>query len=119
MLTILIIDDDPILVSNIAQIVEFEGYRAIVSLDGYEAIDSLQSRSVDLILCDILMLPMSGFDILAAVKSNSKTRHIPFVFITGSEWNLDQAKTTGVVAYLKKPFTFDKLLEIIKVHIYT
>jgi CheY-like chemotaxis protein len=112
--TILIIDDDPVFLSNLAQLLEFEDFRVIASVNGHDAIASLQVRSVDLILCDMLMQPMNGFEILQAIHQNLKTAQVPFVFITGVQWNSADVDVTGVADYLIKPFTTDKLLEVIR-----
>jgi len=112
MTTILIIDDDPMLLSNLATILEFEGFSAIVSLNGPEAIESLSERPVDLILCDMLMEPMNGFEILKSVRNNPNTVGTPFVFVTAVSW--DGVEIDGATGYLMKPFTNDRLLEIVR-----
>jgi CheY-like chemotaxis protein len=112
--TILIIDDEPEFLSNLAQLLEFEDFRVIAAVNGHDAIASLQVRSVDLILCDMLMQPMNGFEILQAIHQNPKIAQVPFVFITGVQWNPADAEVIGVTGYLIKPFTTDKFLELIR-----
>jgi len=112
MATILIIDDEPDLLANLATMLEFEDFTVIVSLNGPEAIQSLQDRSVDLILCDMLMQPMNGFEILQAVRESPETAGIPFVFVTGVHW--DGIEIMGATGYIQKPFSNDALLDVIR-----
>jgi CheY-like chemotaxis protein len=114
MATILIIDDEPEYLSNLVQLLEFEGFRVVASVNGHEAVESLQARSVDLILCDMLMQPLNGFEILHALRQNPQTAQIPFVFVTGVQWNPAQAAVIGVADYLIKPFTTDTFLAVVR-----
>jgi CheY-like chemotaxis protein len=119
MTTILLIDDEPVILSNTAQMLEFEGYDVIVSLNGPEAIETLNQRAIDLVLCDMLMKPMSGFEILHAIRQNGESSGIPFVFVTAVAWSEEEAEVEGVAAYLRKPFTIDALLAIVREQIGT
>ena len=113
MTTILVIDDEPVLLQNVAIILEFEAYNVMTSLDGESALQILQMQPIHLILCDMLMVPMNGLEMLQAVRQNPKTCHIPFVFVTGIKWNSAAVEVAGVSGYLIKPFTRIKLLDII------
>ena len=113
MTTILVIDDEPILLKNLEMILEFEDFHVIAALEGETALEILHTQPVNLILCDMLMYPMDGFEILQAVRQNPKTNHIPFVFVTGMRWNLAEVAATGVSGYLIKPFTRAGLLDMI------
>jgi diguanylate cyclase len=114
MATILIIDDEMILLKNLKMMLEFEDFEVLISTDGEDAIRILQENSVDLILCDMLMYPLNGFQILQAVQNRPETAHIPFIFVTGVKWNPAEAEVTGVSGYLIKPFTRTSLLETIR-----
>ena len=117
MSTILIIDDEPILLNNLKMMLEFEDFEVILSTDGAEALAMLQERPVDLILCDMLMNPMNGFEILYAIQQNPQSAQTPFIFVTGVQWNPAEAEVLGVAGYLIKPFTRVALLDIIHQHI--
>jgi CheY-like chemotaxis protein len=114
MSTILIIDDDPEFLSNIVQLLEFEDYRVIASVNGHDAIASVEVRPVDLILCDMLMQPMNGFEILQKMHQNPKIAQVPFVFITGVQWNPREMEVEGATGFLIKPFTTASLLELVR-----
>ena len=111
MATILIIDDEPLLLSNLAQLLEYEGFTVIVSLDGADALQTAFERPIDLILCDMLMNTLSGFQILQAIREKPQTAHLPFVFVTAVKW--DPEVETGATGYIFKPFTNDELLEVV------
>ena len=112
MATILIIDDEPLLLSNIAQLLEYEGFTVLVSLDGQDVLETIFERPIDLILCDMLMHTLSGFQILQAVRENPGTAHLPFVFVTAVKW--DPEVETGATGYVTKPFSNDELLEVVR-----
>jgi CheY-like chemotaxis protein len=112
--TILIIDDDPAFLSNLAMLLEFEGHTVLASLDGAEAVQSASERPVDLILCDMMMEPMNGFQILQALRAQAATAATPFVFVTGVSWNTEDAEIPDASGYLQKPFSNDQLLEMIR-----
>ncbi len=112
MATILIIDDEPLFLSNIAQLLEYEGFTVIVSLDGADALQVAFERPIDLVLCDMLMHTISGFQILQAIRQKPETAQLPFVFVTAVKW--DPEVETGATGYLFKPFTNDELLEVIR-----
>ncbi len=111
MATIMIIDDEPILLSNIAQLLEYEGFTVLVSVDGEDVLETIFERPIDLVLCDMLMHTISGFQILQAVREKPETAHLPFVFVTAVKW--DPEVETGATGYLFKPFTNDELLEVV------
>jgi CheY-like chemotaxis protein len=117
MATILIIDDEPLLLKNLATLLEFEHYDVLTTLDGRTALEILQRSPVQMILCDMLMHPMNGLDILHAVRQNPRTAHIPFVFVTGMKWNLSEDDGAGIAGYLIKPFTRSSLMETVNRHL--
>jgi CheY-like chemotaxis protein len=115
--TILVIDDEPMILKNMEMILEFEGFHVFTSLEGKTAMEILRSQPVNLILCDMLMVPMNGFEILQAVQQNPRTQRIPFIFVTGVKWNQAEAPVTGGSGYLIKPFTRVGLLDVVQQHL--
>ncbi|MEO8607728.1 MAG: response regulator [Chloroflexota bacterium] len=111
MATILIIDDEPQLLSNIAQLLEYEGHTALACLDGENVLQTAFEYPIDLVLCDMLMPTLNGFQILQAIRENPQTAHVPFVFVTAVKW--DPEVETGATGYIIKPFTNDELLAVI------
>ena len=113
MATILVIDDEPEFLNNLAEILELEDFDVIVSADGAAALESIREHHVDLILCDMLMRPMDGMKILRAVRENSSTSYIPFVFITGLKPDQIQGGVAEASGFLIKPFNNETLLAVV------
>lgn len=112
MATILIIDDEPLILSNMAELLEFEGFTVLKSLDGEDALQMIFAQPIDLILCDMLMQTLNGFQILKAVRNNPATARLPFVFVTAVKW--DEEVETGATGYIYKPFQNDELLDVVR-----
>lgn len=103
--TILIVDDTE---TNIDILVELLGdeYDILVALDGKSALEIAKEERVDLILLDIMMPEMSGFEVCEALKKDDKTRYIPVIFITAKsdDDSIDEAYEVGGIDYVLKPF---------------
>ena len=109
--TVLIIDDIDI---NIHTLIElFDGkYDVLASLDGQNALEILNEEDVDIILLDINMPIMDGFEVCQKIKENPKTKDIPIIFITAStnEESIEKAYEVGGVDYITKPFKAREVL---------
>jgi CheY-like chemotaxis protein len=113
MSTILIIDDEPEFLHNLAEILAMEDFDVITSSDGAQALERVHQYPVDLILCDMLMRPIDGMKILRAIRENANTSQIPFVFITGLKPDQIKSGVAEASGFLIKPFTNDMLLTAI------
>jgi diguanylate cyclase (GGDEF)-like protein len=104
--TILIADDDKMIVTALAHILSPD-YTIYVARDGKDTIESARKLIPDIILLDILMPGMSGFDVINALKSSKETFDIPVIFITGLDSAKDEEKgfILGAADYINKPFT--------------
>lgn len=109
--TVLIIDD---IDTNIHTLIElFDGkYDVLASLDGQNALEILSEEDVDVILLDINMPVMDGFEVCQKIKENPKTKDIPIIFITAStnEESIEKAYEVGGVDYITKPFKTREVL---------
>jgi PleD family two-component response regulator len=83
-----------------------EDYTLLMARNGLEAIERASKYAPDLILLDILMPEMCGYDVITALKSSDKTQNIPVIFISGLDGPGDEEKglSLGAVDYIKKPF---------------
>ena len=108
---ILVIDDTK---SNIDVLIELlsDDYDILVALDGLSAFEILEDEKVDLILLDIIMPQMDGFEVCKKLKLNSKTKDIPVIFITvkADEEYIEKAYDIGGSDYITKPFKAKELL---------
>jgi len=113
---ILIIEDNQIIRENIVELLEILEYQAIKANNGKEGVHSILREKPDLILCDVHMPEMNGYQVLEFVKSKPDTASIPFVFVTSSSQKVDIKKgvLSGADSYLVKPFQFEELENTIK-----
>ncbi|OGO31751.1 MAG: hypothetical protein A2136_04700 [Chloroflexi bacterium RBG_16_54_11] len=105
-LKILIVDDEPFNVDYIEQELEDSGYATISAANGQEALDKVLSEAPDLLLLDIMMPVMDGFEVLTRLKGNLETREIPVIIISASNdlKSMVRGIQLGAEDYLPKPF---------------
>ncbi|MDR3214245.1 MAG: diguanylate cyclase [Azoarcus sp.] len=103
--TILLVDDDTLNLLALKKILSPD-YDVFIAKSGAQALKMLTSNKPDLILLDVMMPGMSGFDVLTCLKSDEATRNIPVIFITGLTGEEDEEKgfSLGVSDYIQKPF---------------
>lgn len=115
--TILLADDNEEGRSLLEVFLQSKGYDCIVASNGKEALEKLNSWNVDLILSDVIMPLMDGFELLRRVKREEKLRHIPFILYSGI-YNGDEdekfAKRIGADRFFSKPYDFTMLLSAIE-----
>jgi len=118
--TLLIVDDTKI---NIDILIELLGgvYDILVSLNSSRALELLEENHIDLILLDILMPGINGYDLCRVLKAKESTASIPVIFITANsdEESIDTAFEVGGIDYITKPFKALELLARIKTHLKT
>lgn len=114
---ILVIEDEPNLLQAMKNILLLEGFEVLTAADGDEGLKVLHSDTPSLILCDIMMPKMSGYEVIKEVKADPKTSTIPFVFLSAKSENEDVQKglALGADNYLTKPFQFDELNQILSI----
>ena len=103
---VLIIDDTPVQLVVLGRILS-SSYDVRMAKTGEEGLKLAKENNIDLILLDLYMPDMSGFEVLSQLKRSDKTRHIPVILITSSASNEDEAAglVFGAVDYIRKPFT--------------
>lgn len=104
--TVLIVDDDKTMVAALSQILSSR-YTVYVARDGFDALEVASELLPDIILLDIIMPGMNGYEVIAALKEDTKTRDIPVIFVSGLDSIADELKglRLGAVDYMHKPFT--------------
>jgi len=109
--SILIVDDTQTNVETLMSLLE-EKYDILAALSGEDALEILEEESVDLILLDIMMPGIDGYETCTRVKSNPKTQDIPVIFITAmsDEDSLERAYDVGGIDYITKPFKVKEVL---------
>lgn len=116
---ILVIEDDPLLAENICQLLDAEGFIVEYAQNGKIGIEKAQTTNPDLIISDIMMPVMDGFELLIELMSNKKTATIPLIFLTAKTDidNLRKGMSLGAEDYLFKPFKIDDLLNAINIRL--
>ncbi|MDO9088482.1 MAG: SpoIIE family protein phosphatase [Anaerolineaceae bacterium] len=117
---ILIVDDTPANIKLLSQILSSHGYKIRVALSGSQALTSVELARPDLILLDIKMPDMNGFEVCRQLKANSKSSQIPVIFISALNDLQDklQGFHVGGLDYISKPFQIEEVLARVKSHLY-
>jgi CheY-like chemotaxis protein len=115
MSTILVIDDNSIERESVLRALQKAGYTVLGAEDGPTGIELAKEHPPDLIICDIEMPGLTGFETLKKLKEDRQTRSIPFVFLTGSVDAMagKLGRELGAEEYVQKPFSFSKLLAVV------
>ena len=107
--SILVVDDNP---KFLADALPMYGYDVTVANDGLEALKILMNKTFDLILLDVMMPNMDGWDTLKAIRNNKKTQYIPVIMITAvsEDQKVVSGLKIGADDYIVKPFILPNLL---------
>lgn len=113
---ILIIEDEPTMRANLADLLEMENYQAVTAANGHEGVAAARNELPDLILCDVMMPRLDGHGVLTALRDDARTARIPFVFLTakGERGDVRSGMDLGADDYLVKPVPRKELLGAIQ-----
>ncbi len=116
--TILVVDDSPTVRKLIAIKLEKEGHRVVPAVDGKDALAKLNDVTPDLILTDITMPRMDGYQLCKLVRSDETTKHVPVIMLSGKDGFFDKVRgrMAGSTAYITKPFEPETLLKVVNDH---
>lgn len=111
-ITILVVEDESFILNNICTILEISGYNYLKASNGKHALEILQENKPHLIICDVMMPEMNGFELLELLQSNIATAKIPFCFLSARADVVDvnNGLFKGAKAYITKPFLAKELL---------
>jgi len=109
---ILIVDDEPNIIMSLDYALQKNGFEVFVARDGQEALDILTKKIPDLVLLDVMMPNVDGYETLQQIKLNNKLSEVKFVFLSAKNKTTDIEKglELGAVAYITKPFSLKKLI---------
>ena len=115
---ILAVDDEPVNIQVITSALKFE-YDILTALNGYDAISQLKEHKPDLILLDVMMPDLNGFDVCSIIKSDAAFADIPVIFLTALDFYDGERRglELGAIDYLTKPINFDLLKLRVRNHI--
>jgi DNA-binding NarL/FixJ family response regulator len=111
----LVVDDDPGLLLAVSDTLRAEGYDVATARRGADALVRVAETLPDLIISDIRMPGMDGYELARKLRSNARTRLVPIVFLTAKDETADRIEgfRTGVDAYITKPFDSEELTAIV------
>lgn len=104
---ILVVDDEPDIVRVVFRIMESCGYSVATAQDGFEALEKVRQERPDVIILDLNLPGMNGFEVCKRLRSDAATRSIPIVMMTAAYVSIEDARrghTTGADEYVVKPF---------------
>jgi two-component system sensor histidine kinase/response regulator len=116
---ILVVDDNPKNIQVLASFLYEKGYEIEYSQSGPDALEWIKTESFDLILLDIMMPEMDGFEVCQIIKSNPKNKDLPIIFLTAKTdiESINKAFNAGGVDYISKPFNSDELIARVNTHL--
>ncbi len=119
MRTILLIEDNKEVLENTAEILEFSNYEVVTAENGMEGIAKAQEFRPDIIVCDIMMPGLNGYEVLETLNKDDETAGVPFIFLTAKSEMKDMRKgmAQGADDYIIKPFDEEELLEAIDIRL--
>ncbi len=109
---ILIVDDEPDIVETLSFMLQARNFDVVTASDGLEALSKVKSEHPDLVLLDIMMPGMDGYDVCVKLKTDKETKNIPVVMLTarGENEAVIRAHKSGAHDYIVKPFTLPTLI---------
>ena len=116
MQSILVADDDPTVVVALQHLLEQAGFKVVVAQDGQEALEAMDREVPDLLLLDVMMPRLSGYDVCESVRSRPAWRHVRILMLTARGGVIEARKglALGADDYMTKPFSTRELLDRIK-----
>jgi len=113
---ILVVDDERHIVRLVQVNLERAGYQVVSAFDGKEALKKVDSEQPNLIVLDVMMPHMDGFEVLKRLRGNAATKNIPVIMLTAKAQDADVFRgwASGVDCYLTKPFNPMELLTFVK-----
>jgi len=114
--SVLVVDDNPLVSGVLKSLLASENYNVLTSENGREALATLAEKPVDLIICDVMMPEMGGYELHRAVREDRRLAHVPFIFLTALEdpAEVELGQQSGADDYLVKPFDPRQILSIVK-----
>ena len=113
---VLVCDDDPVILRLLEVNLELEGYDVLSATNGVEAVEVATAEDPDLVILDIMMPRMDGYEACERIKANDKTKDTPIVFLSAKAQlaDIDRGTVSGVSEYLTKPFDPAELAAVIE-----
>ncbi|MFC1849440.1 response regulator [candidate division CSSED10-310 bacterium] len=114
---ILLVDDNPIILEIEKSVLKVEDYTIETASDGSEALEKVKTFKPDLILLDIMMPQMDGYQVARCLKEDEETQAIPIVMVTAKRRpeDMNEGYLEGAAGYITKPFKSEELLKVVRI----
>ena len=108
---ILVVDDSATVRKFVATSLNLKGFRVITAADGMEALEKMPLESVDLVITDLNMPDMDGFEFIKTLQETPEYKHIPIIILSSmtDQHDKDRGYQLGAFSYLEKPFSIEKI----------
>ena len=109
---VLIVDDEPIILMSLEFLLKKSGYKVFIARDGREALDIVEKELPDIILLDVMMPEVDGYEVCQKIKNDKETAHIKIVFLSAKtkQEDIDKGYELGADLYITKPFSTRNLI---------
>ena len=113
---ILLVDDEPSIVKMVGKRLEVEGFEVIVAMDGQEGLQKAQTEQPHLIILDLMLPKLNGYEVCGILKRDSRYEKIPVLMLSARAQEKDEKEgmAVGANAFMRKPFKSQELVEKIK-----
>ena len=113
---ILLVDDEPSIVKMVGKRLQVEGFEVVEALNGEEALAKAKAQRMDLIILDLMMPRMDGYEVCRRLRQDATYQQIPIVILSAKSHKSDveRAMATGASAYVRKPFRAQEMLSTIR-----
>ena len=113
---VLLVDDEPSIVKMVGKRLEVEGFEVSVAMDGQEGLRKAQAESPELIILDVMLPKLNGYEVCTMLKQDTRYQKIPIVMFTAKAQEKDEklGLECGANVYMRKPFKAQALVETIR-----
>jgi len=110
---VLLVDDEPSIVKMVGKRLEVEGFEVLIAMDGQEGLTKAQAQQPDLIILDLMLPKLNGYEVCTMLKQDTRYQKIPIVLFTAKAQEKDEqlGMDCGANAYVRKPFRAQELLD--------
>lgn len=113
---VLVVDDDEHILRSLSQYLELEDFNVVSASSGVEALEKFTTEKPDLVVLDVMMPGMDGFQVLETLRKDAHKPNVPVLMLTARDQHADIMKgyQMGATSYLIKPFNLDELVDAIR-----
>jgi DNA-binding response OmpR family regulator len=113
---ILLVDDEPSIVKMVGKRLEVEGFDVLIAMDGQEAVKLAQTEKPDLMILDLMLPKLNGYEVCSLLKQDERYKKIPIIMFSAKAQEKDEKLgiECGADAYIRKPFKAQELLDQIR-----